>query len=68
MFHKVLAHMYFAESDSSVIGPIGPLFRELSDEKLLLSVAEKLWAYIKELIVRSSLVIYYKIEPDIVLH
>lgn len=49
-------------------GPIGPLFRELSDENLLLSMAEKLWAYIKELIIRSSHVISYKIEPDIVLH
>ena len=49
-------------------GPIGPLFRELSDENLLLSMAKKLWAYIKELIIRSSHVISYKIEPDIVLH
>lgn len=49
-------------------GPIGPLFRELSDENLLLSMAQKLWAYIKELIIRSSHVICYKIEPDIVLH
>jgi hypothetical protein len=51
-----------------VMGPIGPLFRELSDENLLLSMVEKLWAYIKELIIRSSHVICYKIEPDIVLH
>ena len=49
-------------------GPIGPLFRKLSDENQLLSMAEKLWAYIKELIIRSSHVICYKIEPDIVLH
>ncbi len=49
-------------------GPIGPLFRELSDENLMLSMAEKLWAYIKELIIRSSHVICYKIEPDIILH
>ena len=49
-------------------GPIGPLFRELSDENLLLSMAENLWAYIKELIIKSSHVICYKIEPDILLH
>lgn len=49
-------------------GPIGPLFRELSDENQLLSMAEKLWANIKELIIRSSRIICYKIEPDIVLH
>jgi len=49
-------------------GPIGPLFREISDENQLLSMAGKLWACIKELIIRSSHVISYKIEPDVVLH
>lgn len=28
----------------------------------------ELWAYIKELIIRPSHVICYKIEPDIILH
>jgi len=49
-------------------GPIGPLFRELSDENQLLSMVEKLWANIKELIIGSSHVICYKIEPDVVFH
>ena len=49
-------------------GPIGPLFRELSDDHTLLWVAEKLWTNVKELIIRSSHILCYKIEPDIVLH
>ena len=49
-------------------GPIGPLFRELSDENLLLSMAERFWAFIKELIIKSSHLICYKIEPDILFH
>ena len=55
-------------SKRRINGPLGPLYRELSDENQLLSMAEKFWAYIKELIIRSSHVICYKIEPDIVLH
>jgi hypothetical protein len=31
-------------------------------------MAEKMWAYVKELIIKSSHIICYKIEPDIVLH
>jgi len=49
-------------------GPIGPLFRQISDDHTLLLVADKLWADIKELIIRSSHIICYKIEPDIILH
>jgi len=49
-------------------GPIGPLFRQISDDHVLLLVAEKLWASVKELIIRSSHIICYKIEPDIILH
>ena len=49
-------------------GPIGSLLRELSDENQLLSKTQKLWANIKKLIIRSSQVISYKIEPDIVLY
>ncbi len=31
-------------------------------------MAEKMWAYVKELIIRSSHILCHKIEPDIVLH
>lgn len=51
-----------------IIGPIGPLFRQLSEEHLFLSMAEKVWTYVKELIIKSSQIVCYKIEPDIVLH
>jgi hypothetical protein len=49
-------------------GPIGPLFRQISDDHTLLLVADKLWASVKELLIRSSHIICYKIEPDIILH
>jgi len=49
-------------------GPIGPLFRQISDDHVMFVVAEKLWASVKELIIRSSHIICYKIEPDIILH
>ena len=51
-----------------IIGPIGPLFRQLSEAHLFLSTAEKVWTYVKELIIKSSQIVCYKIEPDIVLH
>ncbi|MEE4601453.1 MAG: transposase [Desulfobacteraceae bacterium] len=49
-------------------GPIGPLFRQLSDDQSLLMMAQSLWAYVKELIFRSSDVLCYKIEPDTLFH
>jgi len=49
-------------------GPIGPLFREIGDNHSLLWFAEKIWVNVKELIIRSSHIISYKIEPDIILH
>jgi glutathione peroxidase-family protein len=35
-------------------GPVGPLFRRLSDNQSLLAMAQSLWAFVKELIIRSS--------------
>lgn len=49
-------------------GSIGPLFRQLSDDQSLLVMAQALWANVKELIIRSSDVLCYKIEPDTLLH
>ena len=49
-------------------GPVGPLFRQLADDQSLLMMAQSLWAYVKELIIRSSDVLCYKIEPDILFH
>jgi len=54
-------------SKRRIIGPVGPLFRQISEKQLFLHMAEKMWAYVKELIVRSSHILCYKIEPDIVL-
>jgi len=49
-----------------IIGPIGPLFRQLSEEHVFLSMAEKMWTYVKELIIKLSQIVCYKIESDIV--
>ena len=49
-------------------GSVGPLFRQLSDDQSLLVMAQALWANVKELIIRSSDVLCYKIEPDTLLH
>ena len=49
-------------------GHVGSLFRQLSDEHSLLAMARSLWAYVKKLIIRSSDVLCYKIEPDLMFH
>jgi len=55
-------------SKRRIIGPIGPLFRQLSEEQTFLYMAKKIWAYVKELIIKSSQIIDYKLEPDVVSH
>ena len=50
------------------IGPISPLFKKLADAHLQLCVAEKMWDHIKKLMITSSEIICYQIEPDIILH
>ena len=49
-------------------GSVGPLFRQLSDDQSLLLLTQALWANVKELIIRSSDILCYKIEPDVLLH
>ena len=49
-------------------GSVGPLFRQLADDQSLLMMAQSLWANVKELIIRSSDVLCYKIEPDTLFH
>jgi hypothetical protein len=49
-------------------GPIGPLFRELVETHLQLYLTEKIWAYIKELMIVSSQLLWPEIEPDKFLH
>ena len=48
-------------------GPIGPLFREISEDQTMLVLSEKIWAYIKELIIRSSHIFSYKFELDTII-
>ena len=49
-------------------GPLGPLFRQMSEDQTVIMLAETVWAYVKELIIRSSDVLCYKIEPDLLFH
>ena len=49
-------------------GPIGPLFRDLVETHLQLYLTEKIWAYIKELMIVSSQLLWPEIEPDKFLH
>lgn len=49
-------------------GPIGPLFRDLAEMHLQLYLTEKVWAYIKELMIVSSQLLWPEIEPDKFLH
>lgn len=48
--------------------PIGPLFRDLVENHLQLAIAEKMWAYIKELMITSSELFWPEMEPDKFLH
>ena len=51
-------------------GPLGPLCRQLADDQSMLMMAQSLWANVKELIIRSTDVLCYKIEiePDTLFH
>jgi len=53
---------------SRIFGPIGPLFREISEEQTFLFMAEKMWSYVKELIIKSSQILCHEIDPDTVMH
>jgi hypothetical protein len=53
---------------SQLTGPIGPLFRDLAESHLQLAAAEKMWAYIKELMITSSQLFWPEMEPDRFLH
>jgi len=55
-------------SKRRLIGPVGPLFRELAEDQSMLMMAQALWTNVKELIIRSSDVLCYKIEPDILFY
>jgi hypothetical protein len=55
-------------SKRRITGPVGPLFREISEKQTFLHMAEKMWDYIKELFIDSSNILLYEIKPDIVTH
>lgn len=55
-------------SKQRIIGPVGPLFREISEEQTFLHMAGKMWAYIKELFIRSSHIFSCNTELDDIIH
>ena len=52
-------------SKRRLTGPLGPLFRQVSENQTIIMLAETVWAYVKELIIRSSDVLCYRIQPDV---
>lgn len=52
----------------TLTGPLGPLFRDMSDDHLTLLIAEQMWLHVKELLIKSSHIISYKIEPDVLFY
>lgn len=51
-----------------ITGPMGPLFRDLSELYLQLYLTEKIWAHIKEIMIVSSELLWPEMEPDKFLH
>lgn len=51
-----------------IIGPVGPLFRKVAEDHTILLLTQKLWENVKELIIRSSQLLSYDTEPDIIFH
>jgi len=49
-------------NNGRLIGPLGPLFREISDTELMLAVADKLWEQIKQSLLKSIDLFLDKIE------
>ena len=47
---------------------VGPLFRQISDDQSIWMFSRTIWAQVKELIVKSTGVLSYQIEPDLMLH
>ena len=55
-------------SKRRIDGPIGPLFREESNNQTFLMFAQAIWANVKELIIKSSDILSYKIDLDTLFH
>jgi hypothetical protein len=55
-------------SKRRIQGPIGPLFREESNNQSFLMFAQSIWTHVKELIIKSSDILSYKIDLDILFH
>jgi IS4 transposase len=47
---------------------VGPLFRQVSDDQSIWMFSRTIWTHVKELIAKSSDVLSYRIEPDLMFH
>ena len=47
---------------------VGPLFRQMSDDQSLWMFSRAVWDRVKELIFKSSDILSYRIEPDLLFH
>ena len=47
---------------------VGPLFRQTSDNQSLWMFSRAVWDRVKELIFKSSDILSYRIEPDLLFH
>ena len=45
--------LIYLMNNSRIIGPLGPLFRDVSDTELMLQVADHLWEQIKHAMLKS---------------
>jgi hypothetical protein len=47
---------------------VGPLFRQISDGQSIWMFSRTIWTHVKELIAKSSDILSYRIEPDLMFH
>ena len=51
-----------------IIGPVGPLFKELADEHLLLAVMRSLWDRFRQILILSSQLFSSSQDPEGLFH
>lgn len=47
---------------------VGPLFRQISDDQSIWMFSRTIWTHVKELIAKSSDILSYRIDPDLMFH
>jgi hypothetical protein len=60
--------LVYVLSKPSLAGPLGPIFRQVSEAHTIIMIPEIVWAYVKELIFKSINIFCHKNEPDLLFH